>query len=106
MNEHDFHDAVDDLMDTIEEAIDSSGADIDCENSGGLLTLTCEENGSQIVLSRQPAAQEVWLAARSGGFHFRLEEGGWRNTIDAEPLSAALVRVCLDQSGVRIDFAF
>ncbi len=54
MNEAEFNQIVDDLMFSIEETIDDSGADIDYENSGGMLTLTCDVNGSQIILSRQP----------------------------------------------------
>jgi CyaY protein len=72
MNEAEFNQIVDDLMFSIEESIDNSGADIDYENSAGMLTITCEANGSQIILSRQPAMGEIWLAARSGGFHFKL----------------------------------
>ena len=64
------------LMFSIEEAIDDSGVDIDYENSGGMLTLTCEVNGSQIILSRQPAMREIWLAAQAGGFHFILHAQG------------------------------
>ena len=73
MNEAEFNQIVDELMFSIEESIDHSGADLDYENSAGMLTITCEANGSQIILSRQPAMGEIWLAARSGGFHFRLQ---------------------------------
>ena len=68
MTEAEFNQIVDELVFTIEESIDDSGADIDYENSAGMLTITCDVNGSQIILSRQPAMAEIWLAARSGGF--------------------------------------
>ena len=61
MNEAEFNQIVDDLMFSIEETIDDSGADIDYENSGGMLTLTCDVNGSQIILSRQAAMGEICL---------------------------------------------
>ena len=84
MNEAEFNQIVDELMFSIEESIDHSGADLDYENSDGMLTITCEANGSQIILSRQPAMEEIWLAARSGGFHYQYdaEAGDWRNTRD------------------------
>jgi CyaY protein len=75
-----------------------------------MLTITCEANGSQIILSRQPAMGEIWLAARSGGFHFKLlgegAEQRWRNTQTDELLSAMLGDACLAQSGEAISFLF
>ncbi len=110
MNEAEFNQTVDDLMFSIEEAIDDSGADLDYENSAGMLTITCEANGSQIILSRQPAMSEIWLAARSGGFHFKLtsEQGAerWRNTVTGELLSEMLNGACLAQSGETLNFGF
>jgi|GEM_PF-54211 len=110
MNEAEFNQIVDDLMFSIEESIDNSGADIDYENSAGMLTITCEANGSQIILSRQPAMGEIWLAARSGGFHFKLlnldTEQRWCDTQTSELLSAMLTDACLAQSGEAVSFDF
>jgi CyaY protein len=44
--------------------------DIDAGRTGGLLELAFP-NGSKIVVNTQPPLQELWLAAQSGGFHFR-----------------------------------
>ena len=51
MTEAEFNQIVDELMFSIEESIDDSGADLDYENTAGMLTITCEANGSQIILS-------------------------------------------------------
>ena len=110
MNEAEFNQIADDLMFSIEESIDNSGADIDYENSAGMLTVSCEANGSQIILSRQPAMGEIWLAARSGGFHFRLQQQGeaqrWCNTQTGEPLASMLADACLAQAGEPVSFDF
>jgi len=109
MNEAEINQIVDDLMFSIEETIDDSGVDIDYENSGGMLTLTCDVNGSQIILSRQPAMREIWLAAQSGGFHFTLQDKGqknWCNTVTGELLSVMLSSACLAQSLESIQFDF
>jgi len=110
MTEAQFTQIVDDLMFSIEESIDDSGADLDYENTAGMLTITCEVNGSQIILSRQPALGEIWLAARSGGFHFKLdaesENPSWRNTVSGEPLITMLSDACLEQSGEQVNFDF
>ena len=106
MTEAQFNQLVDDLMFSIEESIDDSGADIDYENTAGMLTITCETNGTQIILSRQPALGEIWLAARSGGFHFKLDDTTWKNTVSGEPLINMLSNACLEQSGEQVNFDF
>ena len=110
MNEAEFNQIVDELMFGIEETIDDSGVDIDYENSGGMLTLTCDLNGSQIILSRQPSMAEIWLAAKSGGVHFKLKEDDgetrWSNTVSGELLSAMLTEACQLQSSESIRFSF
>lgn len=110
MTEAQFNQQVDELIFSIEETIDNSGADLDYENSAGMLTITCEVNGSQIILSRQPPLREIWLAARSGGFHFKLQATAngdrWLNTVSGESLEQMLSEVCLAQSGEQVSFDF
>jgi CyaY protein len=98
MNESEFHQRVDEMLLAIEEAIDESGADIDYENAAGILTLELE-NGSQIIINRQTPVKQLWLAVRSGGYHFDWsdeagESGGWIRDSDGaefvETLNLAL----------------
>ena len=104
MNENEYNRCVDELMLQIEESIDNSALEIDCENSNGILTLTVESNGSQMILSRQTASREVWLAARSGGFHFILKESIWRDTKTNDTLGMILQQAVKSQAGEFIDF--
>ena len=53
--------------------------DIDAHRTGGLLEMRFP-NGSVLVLNTQPPLQELWLAARSGGFHYKYVDGAWRDT--------------------------
>ncbi|MGB0361273.1 MAG: iron donor protein CyaY, partial [Endozoicomonas sp.] len=69
MKESQYTELLDGLMHTIEDAIDDSGLDIDYEISAGIMTLTCPDS-SKIILSRQTPLLQLWMAARSGGFHF------------------------------------
>ncbi|MFT5484562.1 MAG: CyaY protein [Halieaceae bacterium] len=77
MTEADFHEKLDDLFDRLEMALetaaDTADEDIDCDLANGVLTITLA-NGSSIILSRQPATRQLWLAAKAGGFHFTLDE--------------------------------
>jgi CyaY protein len=105
VNENEYNRCVDELMLQIEESIDNSALEIDCENSNGILTLTVESNGSQMILSRQTASREVWLAARSGGFHFILKESIWRDTKTNDTLGMILQQAVKSQAGEFIDFS-
>ncbi len=100
MNESRYNQLLDELMLAIENAVDESEADIDYETAGGILTLTCE-NGSKVILSRQTPLRQLWVAARSGGFHFGYDEesGQWLCDSNREVLPALLNRCLSEQSG-------
>jgi CyaY protein len=55
-----------------------------------------------VIVNRQTPNREIWVAARSGGFHFRLSEGEWRDTRSGEELIASLERILAAQSGETI----
>ncbi len=77
--------------------------DIDTARTGGLLELSFPD-GSKIVVNTQPPLQEVWLAARAGGFHYRWSGGAWRDTRDGSEFLAALSRHASVQAGRQLVF--
>jgi CyaY protein len=102
MNESDFHRAVDAVLAQVEGAVEAIDAlDVDLES--GILTVTCPD-GSRVIVNRQTPNREIWVAARSGGFHFSQREGAWRDTRSGDELFASLARVIEEQSGVRVSF--
>ncbi len=104
MNESEFHQRVDDMLLAIEEAIDDSGADIDYENAAGILTLELE-NGSQIIINRQTPVKQLWLAVRSGGYHFDWsdEANGWVRDSDGAGFVAILNQALVEQGGEALE---
>ena len=78
--------------------------DIDARRTGGLLEMSFP-NGSVIVLNTQPPLHEIWLAARSGGFHYKFSNGAWRNTRDGRELFEALSGCASEQAGQPLSFA-
>ena len=98
MTETEFNQEVDATLMRIEAALDTQDADIDYETSAGILTLEFED-GSKIIVNRQGATQEIWVAAKSGGYHYRWSDGGWRNTRDGSELLASLASYISLQSG-------
>jgi len=105
VQESEFHNIVDELYFKLEEIIDDSGVDIDYESSGGVMTLTCENEGSKIILSRQPSNAEIWVAAKSGGFHFSLKDSQWE-CATGESLGCLLQRVISEQAQERVQIEF
>ncbi|MGE0079743.1 MAG: iron donor protein CyaY [Thiohalomonadaceae bacterium] len=103
MNESDFNRLVDAQLLRIEEALDACDVDIDYENAGGILTLRFA-NGSQIVINRQTPVRQIWVAARSGGFHFdyAADAGQWRRDSDGRELMALLGELASAQAGEAV----
>ena len=85
MSESEFNDLIDRTFTALEVALDQVDADLDYEISGGVLTVAFD-NDTKLVFSRQPPTRQLWLAARSGGFHFAYDEaaGDWRGTRDGQ----------------------
>ena len=99
LDESAFHARVEAVFAGIETAIDVAGSDIDSEISGGILTLEFD-NDSKVIVNRQTFNREIWVAAKSGGFHFRFDGAAWRDTRSGEQLEILLVRVIAEQSGI------
>ena len=98
MTESEFQGAVDAVLARIESSLDDDDLDIDLES--GILTIT-SEGGAKVIINRQTPNREIWVAARSGGFHFRFAGGEWRDTRSNDELFASLARVIESQSGIK-----
>src|SRR5215467_4094601 len=102
MDERQFEALAAQALQRIERALDESGIDVDVElKEGGVLELEFD-NGSKIIVNRHGAAREIWVAARSGGFHFRWDGSAWRDTRDGAELFAALSKLVSAQSGTGV----
>jgi CyaY protein len=101
MTETEFNRQVDAVLLKIESALDASEGDLDYETVGGILEIECS-NGSKIIINRQTPNREIWMAAKSGGFHFKHEKERWIDTRNTKELSAALTDIIFSQSGEKI----
>ena len=96
MDDMEFNDRVDEIIEQVEDELDELEADLDIESSAGVLTVKFPD-GSAVILSRQAANHEIWIAARSGGFHLRFDEGNWHCGTTNETLPVLLGRVFTEQ---------
>jgi len=98
MNPSEFESQADAMLERIARAVEESGADCDCAPKGsGVLEIEFPDGG-RIIVNRHSAAQEIWVAARSGGYHFRFDGSDWIDTRDRRELIGALSALIAEQS--------
>ena len=85
-----------------ERSAEVSNVDLECSRSGNVLEIEFIDTDSKIIINTQAPMQEIWVAARSGGFHYRLSGQQWLNTRDGSELYAALSDLASLQAGSRI----
>ena len=105
MNETEFLARVDRILDSVEAQADTwfENLDLDVETrrEGHVLNLVFD-NGHQIVINSQAPLQEIWVAARSGAFHYRFDGENWKDTRAGQDLHDALSRLCSEASGLSL----
>ena len=109
MSDLEYLDRAEAVLQAVETACDrindESDADVDNQRTGGMVTLTFE-NRSQIIINLQKPLQEIWLAARAGGFHYKYVSGQWLDTKTGEEFFKNLSRYASEQAGQPLLFAF
>lgn len=105
LSDTEFITAADATLTTIGEALDAAlaGSDVDLDWSlnDGILEIECED-GSKLILNRHVPNRELWVAARSGGFHFRAQGGRWRDTRSGDEIGSALEGLFATQAGLKV----
>lgn len=96
MTENEFNTLADQVFQRIEQALDAS--DIDYDSNGTVMEIEFGDGG-KIIVNRHLPNREIWLAARSGGFHFGWQDGGWISQRDGEELYTKLAVLLHDGSG-------
>lgn len=108
MTDLEFMDQAEALLKAVElccDAInDRTDADVDSQRSGGMITLTFP-NRSQIVINLQKPLHEVWMASRSGGYHYRWQAGDWLDSKGSGGFFGQLSRDASTQAGLALQFA-
>lgn len=78
MTETEYLRIVDEALDAVEDALDRSPIGADCARAGRVLTIELD-GGATIVVNAQAPTQQLWLAARSGGWHFAYDGTHWHD---------------------------
>ncbi|MES2739503.1 MAG: iron donor protein CyaY [Pseudomonadota bacterium] len=106
MSESEFLALAEATLSAIEAALDrlndEDALDVECSRSGNVLEIEFIDNGSKIIVNSQAPMRELWVAAKSGGFHYKHVDGQWRNTRDQSELFAALSAMASAQAGAQV----
>ncbi|MDO9199023.1 iron donor protein CyaY [Rhodoferax sp.] len=107
MTDPEFMDRAEKLLKAVEASCDrinaENRADIDNQRVGGMITLVFS-NKSQIVINLQKPLHEVWLAAKSGGYHYKFDKEQWLDTKGQGEFFASLSRYASEQAGCPLVF--
>jgi CyaY protein len=108
MTDLEYLDRAEALLAAVEASCDqineSSEVDVDNQRVGGMITLSFEDR-SQIIINLQKPLHEVWLAARSGGFHYKWDGRCWRDTKGSGEFFADLSRYASEQAKQPLTFS-
>jgi len=101
LSEREFTEKLENLFFDIEDIVESFDQDFDIDGGSGNLTITFPD-ASQVIFSRQLSQRELWVAARSGGFHLSWSDGQWQCGTTSEGLPDLLNRVFSEQIGAAV----
>ncbi|GAB3393461.1 MULTISPECIES: iron donor protein CyaY [Massilia] len=106
MTESEFLALAESTLDRIEQCLDKLNdddvVDVECRRSGNVLEIEFLRNATKIIVNSQAPLQEMWVAARSGGYHYKRVGEEWRNTRDDSELFASLSQYVTEQGGAPV----
>jgi len=103
VNDSEFIQLADQLYQNIEDSIEQSGADVDYDQNGSLLTLEFE-NKTKLIINRQQPLHQVWLATLENGHHYDYINGKWIDNRSGDEFLSFLSAAIFKQSNEKVYF--
>jgi len=103
MTESEFNQQAEAVFTRIENAFDHCEADIDCSINSGVLEIEFS-NGAKLIINRHTPNREIWLAAKSGAFHFSWQNERWFSQRDERELFSTLNELIFTACGEKAVF--
>lgn len=103
MNDAEYHQIVDEILISLEDALDDCEVDIDSESASGILTLTFP-NGSKIIINKQTPLHQIWVATKFNGHHFNLQQDLWIDERSGAEFWTFMDEAATKQAGQQLSF--
>lgn len=95
---------------SLENAFQATDLDLDISRQGGNVVSIQFEDKSVIVVNTQAPLQEIWVAAKEGGFHYRwagtISAPLWLDTKSGAELFSELSRLASQQAKTTLKVSF
>ena len=101
MSESEFLEMAEATLAAIERAVDATGVDIEASRAGNVLTLELGD-ASKVIVNSQTPMQQIWVAGKTGAFHYAPNGDQWLDTRDGSELFVALSRLISAQGGEAV----
>ena len=101
MNDTEYHQLADDLLISIQEAVDEVDFDLDYEAAGGIVEIIFP-NGTKIIINKQAPLHQIWVATKFNGHHFEMKDGQWIDNRSGEELWTLINDAATKQAGETI----
>ena len=104
MNDSEYHQLADELLNNLQDAIDEVEFDLDYESAGGIVEVIFP-NGTQIIVNKQAPLHQIWVATKANGHHFEFKDGQWIDNRGGSEFWALLTEAATRQAGEPITLA-
>lgn len=104
MNDLEYDQLADNTLLAVEQAVDAADADLDYESHGGLLSISFND-GSKIIINKQPPLQQLWLATKFNGHHFEWQGDKWIDNRSGAEFWQLLNDAAAKQAGTVLNLA-
>ena len=101
MNDSEYHQLADELLNNLQDAIDEVEFDLDYESAGGIVEVIFP-NGTKIIVNKQAPLHQIWVATKSNGHHFELIDGKWIDNRGGSEFWALFTEAATKQAGEPI----
>ncbi|QTH62733.1 iron donor protein CyaY [Psychrosphaera ytuae] len=103
MNDSQYHQLADELLESLQDTVDEIEFDLDYESAGGIVEIIFP-NGSKIIVNKQAPLHQIWVATKFNGHHFEYKDGLWIDNRTGVELYELLNEAGSKQAGETISF--
>ena len=104
MTESEFFAYTNSVLSVIETQVDAENIGLEPSLHEGVLDLEFSDH-SKIIVNRHGVNQEIWVAAKGGGFHYQFDGKQWHNTRSGAALFSELAEHISEQAGTLFSFS-